>query len=215
MNLKEILAKIYPDATDANIAKYADALVLAMQLYDINTPYRRAAFLAQIGHESGQLAYCVENLNYSSAGLRKTFPKYFPTDALAVQYARKPEAIANRVYANRMGNGTEASGDGWKFRGRGLLQITGRSNYFALNDKMRNVPIGTDFTLSPELLEQPYWAAMSAAWWWSNAKLNYLADKLSGLNDYGTFEAITKTINGGYNGIADRWKIYQRARMMI
>ena len=132
--MKEILKKVYPNSTEENREKYAKALGFAMMRYNITNPNRTRAFLAQVGHESGQLSAIVENLNYSAKGLRSVFGKYFKTDAEAEQYARKPEAIANVVYANRLGNGDTESGDGWRYRGRGLI----RKSQLRQSDK-RNV----------------------------------------------------------------------------
>ena len=160
--------------------------------YQINTPMRIAMFLAQIAHESAGLTRLVENLNYSAEGLMRTWPTRFPTLDMAQQYAREPEKIANRVYANRMGNGDEASGDGWKYRGRGLIQITGKSNYKEFADA-----IGEDYVTDPELLRQPVNAALSAGWFWAERSINRVADT-------GSVEAVTKIINGGTHGLADR-----------
>ncbi len=112
------------------LSYWTDALNKILPEYEINSSLRVAAFLAQCAHESGNFKFLTENLNYRWESLRKVFPRYFPTDELAQQYARQPEKIANRVYANRMGNGDEASGDGWRYRGRGLIQLTGKDNYF-------------------------------------------------------------------------------------
>lgn len=160
--------------------------------YQINTPMRIAMFLAQIAHESAGLTRLVENLNYSAEGLMRTWPKRFPTMDVAQQYAREPEKIANRVYADRMGNGDESSGDGWKYRGRGLIQITGKSNYREFADA-----IGEDYVADPDLLRQPVNAALSAGWFWAERGLNRVADT-------GSVEAVTKIINGGSHGLADR-----------
>lgn len=160
--------------------------------YQINTPMRIAMFLAQIAHESAGLTRLVENLNYSAEGLMRTWPTRFPTLDVAQQYAREPEKIANRVYANRMGNGDEASGDGWKYRGRGLIQITGKSNYKEFADA-----IGEDYVADPDLLRQPVNAALSAGWFWAERSINRVADT-------GSVEAVTKIINGGTHGLADR-----------
>jgi len=158
--------------------------------YNINTPLRKAHFFAQIEHESN-LKPISENLNYSSEGLLKTFPKYF-TPLTAIQYRRQPEKIANKVYANRMGNGDQHSGEGWKYRGRGFIQITGKENYFRLaNDT------DIDCLKNPDLLLQEVNAMVSALWFWNLKGLNSLADK-DNIND------ITKRINGGLNGLADR-----------
>lgn len=213
--MKDVLKQIFPNSTEENRAKYASPLQLAMMRYNIDNPKRIRAFLAQIGHESGQLSAVVENLNYSAKALRSVFGKYFKTDAEAEQYARKPEAIANVVYANRLGNGDTKSGDGWKYRGRGLIQITGKSNYNEASQKMYALPLGVDFVDEPELLATPEYAAQSAAWWWENAGLNAIADGLGGANDTEVFKQITKRVNGGYNGLDDRLAIYERAKTVI
>ena len=202
----EILRKIYP--LSKNIERYAGALDKAMLECGIDTAARARAFLAQVGHESSQLNRVEENLNYSAQALRKVFPKYFPTQQEAVMYAYHPERIANRVYADRMGNGSEESGDGWTFRGRGLIQITGRDNYASMSSLM-----GKDLTIWPDALLLPLDACRSAALWWKANGLNALADKLSGSGERKTFETITKRVNGGLNGIDDRWEIYQRAKV--
>lgn len=160
--------------------------------FEINTPLRIQHFLAQMLHESGNLVYLKENLNYSAQGLVTTFHKYFLTEAIAIPYARQPDKIANKVYASRMGNGDETSGDGAKFKGRGYIQLTGRDNYTALSKDT-----GVDFIGHPELLETVKYAALSAGWFWNKAGLNELADKDDILD-------ITKKINGGENGIDDR-----------
>lgn len=213
--MKDVLKQIFPNSTEKNRAKYASPLRLAMIRYNIDNPNRIRAFLAQIGHESGQLSAVVENLNYSAKALRSVFGKYFKTDAEAEQYARKPEAIANVVYANRLGNGNTASGDGWRYRGRGLIQLTGKANYDKATNEMYALPMGVDFVDEPDLLATPEYAAQSAAWFWENNGLNALADQLGGANDAEVFKAITKRINGGYNGLDDRLAIYQRAKTVI
>ena len=177
---------------------FVSALNTAMGKYQIITPKRIAAFLAQVGHESGQLTQLVENLNYGAPGLMATWPGRFPA-ALAAQVARKPEQIANIAYASRMGNGPAATGDGWKFKGRGLIQVTGWTNYQACG-----AALGVDLLNHPELLEQPIYAALSAAWYWSINGLNGLADACA-------FTAITQKINGGQNGAADRLSLYNKA----
>ncbi|HEK3364601.1 TPA: glycoside hydrolase family 19 protein [Pseudomonas aeruginosa] len=163
----------------------------AMARFEINTPERAAMFLAQVGHESQSLRRLVENLNYSAEGLLKTWPTRF-TPAEAKQYARQPERIANRVYANRMGNGSPDTGDGYRYRGRGLIMITGHDNYAEAGHALA-LPL----VAQPELLEQRTWAAIAAGWWWRSRGLNGLADQ-------GRFERITLMINGGYNGADDR-----------
>ena len=170
--------------------------------YDINTPKRMAAFLAQCGHESGNFTAIKENLNYKAASLRKIFPKYFPDDAIATQYANKPnkqEAIANRIYANRMGNGDESSGDGFRFCGRGLIQLTGRSNYQAFADSLE-----MNINDLPEYLATFEGAAQSACWFWETNNLNRFADS-------GEIIGMTKVINGGYIGLEDRISNYEHA----
>lgn len=156
----------------------------------INTPLRLAHFFAQLDHESG-LKPIAENLNYSSKGLRATFGKYF-TELEAIKYQRKPEMIANRVYANRMGNGDEASGDGWKYRGRGFIQITGFDNYHKLS-----LDNGMDFLEDPELLLTEQYAMISAIWFWNKNNLNKYADQ-------DNIKEVTRRINGGYNGLEHR-----------
>ncbi|MCS9556842.1 glycoside hydrolase family 19 protein, partial [Pseudomonas aeruginosa] len=159
-------------------------------------------------HESSQLTRLVENLNYSAQGLAATWPSRYrgadgKPNALALNLARHPQATANNTYASRNGNGDEASGDGWCYRGRGLLQITGRANYRAAG-----AGLGQPLEQEPELLEQPEWAAISAAWWWASHDLNELADR-------GEFAAITRRINGGLNGQAERLALWERAKRVL
>ena len=169
--------------------------------YDIDTPKRVAAFMAQCGHESGGFTLMQENLNYSAKGLVGTFKKYFPTEAHAKPYERKPEMIANRVYANRMGNGDEASGEGWYFRGRGIIQITGKNNYTKCSQSLFESNVLVE---NPDLLLESEYAIHSACWFWSAARLNELAD----ISDMKT---MTKRINGGYIGLEDRIHHYNHA----
>jgi putative chitinase len=168
--------------------------------FQINTPLRLAHFLAQCGHESGGFKATQENLNYSAKGLNGIFKKYFPTEAAATPYARQPQKIANKVYANRMSNGDEASGDGYKFRGRGYIQLTGRANYTLFGKA-----IGEDVTGNPDVVSGKY-ALLSAAWFWSNNGLNKLAD--GGSTDT-VVTTITKRVNGGTIGLADRIKHFK------
>lgn len=183
---------------------YIDALNKILPEYKINTKLRLAHFLAQILHESGNLKYKSENLNYSAKALRSVFGKYFKTDEIANQYARKPEKIANRVYANRMGNGDEASGDGWLRRGRGLIQLTGTDNYKACT-KALNV----DLMKNPDLIISNAEICMkTACWFWDKNNLNELADK-------DDIKNITKRINGGFNGLEDRSSILKRAKEIL
>lgn len=184
--------------------QYLDALNSFMPMYGINTPQREAAFLAQIAHESADFTRVTENLNYSRAGLAATWPKRFRAaggqpNALADRLHRNPEAIANNVYANRMGNGDEASGDGWRYRGRGLKQLTGHDNYRACG-----LAIGADLVRHPELLEQPQYAVESACWFWK-------ANNLGRLADAGDFVELTRRINGGVIGLREREDYYARA----
>lgn len=167
--------------------------------YEITTPKRIAAFMAQCGHESGGFVFLSENLNYSAQGLMRVFPKYFPDQSTAMAYARNPEKIANRVYANRMGNGNEASGEGFKFRGRGLIQVTGKDNYFWFASSLNITP-----EEAAEYMQTFEGAAQSACWYWENTSLNKLADA-------GDIVTMTKRINGGTIGLADREKHYAHA----
>jgi putative chitinase len=191
------LLQILPNAGPV-AGVFVSALNDAMDLFRITGRLRVAAFLAQVGHESGQLRTMVENLNYSAEGLIRTWPKRFNLTT-ATNVARKPEQIANIVYASRLGNGPAVTGDGWRYRGRGLIQVTGWVNYQACGSAL-----GLDLLAKPELLEQPTYAALSAAWFWSVHGLNVLADA-------GDFQSITKKINGGLNGHADRTATYERA----
>ncbi len=174
--------------------------------YQIDTPRRVAAFVAQCSHESGGFRTIRENLNYKWQSLRKLFPKYFPTDELAQQYAyrhNKQEAIANRIYANRMGNGPEDSGDGYLYRGRGLIQLTGKENYswFAAS-------LDISVKEATEYLETFEGAAQSACWFWESNNLNQWAD-----ND--DILTLTKRINGGIIGLEDRIKHYEHAKEVL
>jgi putative chitinase len=169
-----------------------------MAFYEINTPHRIAMFLAQVGHESGGLRTIKENLNYSADGLKRVFPKYFRT-VNPVDYAKKPEKIANRVYASRMGNGDEASGDGYRYCGRGLIQLTGKSNYEAFAQDM-----GWPLAEATAWLAEPEGAAWSAGWFWDSRELNQWADK-------GDITTVTKKINGGTIGLEDRKSHYEAA----
>jgi putative chitinase len=178
---------------------WLEALDVLLPDYEINTPQRIAAFIAQCAHESGGFKFLKENLNYKAASLQKVFPKYFPSADIAAAYANKPEMIANRVYANRMGNGDEHSGDGFKYCGRGLIQLTGKDNYswFAAS-----------LEISPEeasaYLETFEGAAQSACWFWETNNLNVEADA-------GDIKKMTKKINGGYIGLEDRIHHYENA----
>ncbi len=181
--------------------KFLQPLNDAMARFEINTPPREAAFLAQLAHESGQLRTLVENLNYGAPGLLATFKKYFTPDQ-AKAYERQPEKIANRVYANRIGNGDEASGDGWRYRGRGPIQLTGRENY-----RKCGAAIGIDIEANPDLVQQPAGGALAAAWFWSVNKLNALADA-STVKSCGAISAKVNGTNPAH-GLSERlafWK---------
>lgn len=166
-----------------------------MEKFQINTPLRLCHFLAQCAHESGNFKAVTENLNYGPVALLATFKKYFPNAAKADLYARKPEKIANLVYGNRMGNGDEASGEGFKYRGRGYIQLTGKVNYQSF-DKV----VDENVTDNPDLVATKY-PLLSAAWFWNSRTLNTLADK--GASD-ADVTAITKKVNGGTHGLEDR-----------
>jgi len=194
--LKQLLPK------NPYIDYWHHALSQLLPDYEINTPQRIAAFMAQCAHESGEFTALKENLNYKPATLRKLFGKYFPTDELANEYCAKPnkqEAIASRIYANRMGNGNEASGDGYKYCGRGLIQLTGKSNYVAFADSLQITP-----EEASEYLATFEGAAQSACWFWETNNLNKWADA-------GDIVKMTKIINGGTIGIDDRIKHYEHA----
>ena len=178
---------------------WCEALNMILPDYDIDTSQRVSAFLAQCAHESGGFRFLKENLNYKAASLRKVFPKYFPSDELATAYANKPEMIANRVYGGRMGNGDEHSGDGYKYCGRGLIQLTGKSNYQNFADS-----IETAVEDIPEFLATFEGAVQSACWFWESNNLNQFADK-------GDILTMTKRINGGTIGLEDRIKHYEHA----
>jgi len=167
--------------------------------YEINTPQRVAAFIAQCAHESGGFKFLTENLNYRWETLRKLFSKYFPTDELAKQYEKKPEKIANKIYGGRMGNGPEETGDGFRYCGRGLIQLTGKSNYQNFADS-----IETSVEEVSEYLQTFEGAIQSACWFWESNNLNALADA-------GDIKMMTKKINGGFIGLEDRIKHYEHA----
>ena len=184
--------------TDANtLTNWYNALLDSMPEDMIENPNRIAGFLAQTSHESGKYKFLTENLNYSDKGLLKTFPKYF-NESNVMEYARKPEAIANRVYANRMGNGDEASGDGWRYCGRGLIQLTGKNNYQAFaNSEQMNIEEVPDYLITY------VGAVRSALWFWNKNNLNDTADA-------GDLLMMTKKINGGTHGLAERTSEYTR-----
>jgi len=193
-NLK--LSNLKGHIPDAVIAMIPDTA----SKFGINTPLRLAHFLAQCGHESGGFRATQENLNYSAKGLMGIFKKYFPNASLAAQYERKPAKIAARVYGGRMGNGNEASGEGYKFRGRGYIQLTGKENYTAFGKS-----IGEDILSNPDVVSSKY-ALLSAAWFFSKNGLHKMAD--SGASD-AVVTQITKRVNGGTIGLPDRIKHFK------
>ena len=214
------LLKILPNAVQV-AGFFVPVLNTAMNRHQVVGQKRIAAFIAQVGHESGQLTRLVENLIYSADGLANTWPNRYAEpegkggyvkvlvkdrqrnkpNALGLSLAGKPEQIANNVYAGCMGN--TAPGDGWKYRGRGLIQLTGKTNY-----QLCGEALGLDLLTQPELLEKPQHACMAAAWFWSSNGLNSLADKSD-------IETITRRVNDGLTGLADRQAIYARALKVL
>ncbi len=190
------LRAIMPQASD-EADRYVGPLNQAMATHGINTPTQQAAFLAQISAESMQLHRTVESLDYSAQRMTQVWPRRFPTEAAAAPYAHNPEALANRTYAIRNGNGDETSGDGFRFRGRGLIQVTGRANYRALG-----------FENNPEALAEPQNAADTAAAFWQSSGLN---GRTADVLDQTQFDAVSRSLNGGDTGIQDRRDAYQRA----
>jgi putative chitinase len=191
--LKEMIPK------NPYVDQWYEAISEILPEYEITTPQRVAAFLAKCAHVSGGFVFLKENLNYKAASLRRVFPKYFPDDAIAAQYAGKGEMIANRVYANRMGNGDEASGDGFRYCGRGLIQLTGKNNYTFFAGSL-DIPVEE----ASEYLQTFEGAVQSACFFWEQNKLNQWADA-------GDILTLTKRINGGTIGLEDRQKHYQHA----
>jgi putative chitinase len=198
MNLEKLKGHV-PDTVIAQIPG-------VMEKFQINTPLRLAHFLAQCGHESGGFRLTKENLNYSAKGLMGIFKKYFPTEALAKQYERKPEKIANKVYGGRMGNGPEASGEGAKFCGRGYIQLTGKDNYTAFGKS-----INEDIAANPTVVAEKY-ALLSAAWFFNKNGLHKLAD--GGATD-AVVTSITKRVNGGTIGLPDRIKHFKEYHALL
>ena len=174
--------------------QWVDALNGTFDRFNINTPRQQAAFIGQCGHECGNFRILEENLNYRAATLMKLWPKRFPTQEIANAYAGNPKKIANMVYANRMGNRDESSGDGYRFRGRGCIQLTGSTNYFNAGKAL-----GMDFWADPDLVGTPTYAALTAGWFWSTHKCNELAEAADWVK-------LTKAINGGTIGLDDRIK---------
>lgn len=197
----DTLKKILPQCK--NPEEWAFELSIILPEKGFRTKQDFAMFLAQCGHESAELNVLSENLNYSKQGLRKVFSKYFPDDQTAKRYARQPKWIASRVYAGRMGNRNEQSMDGWKYRGRGILQITGANNYRACSLYLFG---DTRLLDEPDLLLQPTYAILSACWYWGRNNLfKYSSD----------IRRATKIVNGGYNGIPHREAIYKKALLVL
>ena len=194
---KEQLSSVI--GNNSNLDGWYEALSTVLPEYEIDSPQRVAAFIAQCTHESGGFKRLKENLNYKWESLRKVFPKYFPDDELAQEYAHKQEQIANRVYGGRMGNGDESSGDGFRYCGRGLIQLTGKNNYTKFAES-----IGMAVEEVPTLLETFEGAVKSACWFWKTNNLNQYADA-------GDILTMTKRINGGTIGLEDRIKHYNHA----
>ena len=212
----EQFADLFPKAEDPQ--SWVDSMNNVFPKYEINTPNRIAAFLAQCGYESGGWKVFEENLNYSAERLMVIFKKYFPKEELAKAnaYARKPEKIANLVYGGRLGNGPEESGDGWLYRGRGPIQLTGKNNYREFAKYMFDKNLIED---QEKFLNNPYlvaatatadrkFALMSAIWFWNKNKLNVQADA-------GNLELMTRKINGGSNGLTDRIELYDKAIRLL
>jgi len=201
---KEQLQAIMPAAKVDNIEFYLTALNNQLSEYQIISNMQVAHFIAQIAHESGSFKYRRENLNYSAKALRAVFGKYFSSDEMADEHARNPESIANIVYANRMGNGDSDSGDGWRYRGRGLIQLTGRNNYSRCG-----ADIGLNIEAEPELLAKDAETAVAAAcWYWKINKLNSPADQ-------DDIKLVTRKINGGYHGLEERTAFLNRAKEVL
>lgn len=197
MNLDKLKGHI-PDSVIKQIPEVSEK-------FGVNTPLRLAHFLAQTGHESGGFKITTENLNYSAKGLTNIFKKYFTPES-ALEYQRKPEKIANIVYANRMGNGNQASGDGFKFRGRGYIQLTGKTNYQAFDKTVED-----NIEANPDLVATKY-PLLSAAWFWSKNGLNAIADQ--GATDE-VITKITKRVNGGTIGLPDRIKHFKEYHQLL
>ena len=195
MNVEQLAQALHMPIDHAE--QWVDAINTTFETFGIDTPEQQASFLGQCGHESNGFTALVENLNYKAESLCKVWPKRFPSLEAAQPYHRNPEAIANKVYANRMGNGDEDSGEGFAYRGRGLIQLTGKSNYQACGDAL-----GVDLVSDPDLVSTPMYAALSAGWFWHTHHLNSIAEDIT---------AVTKKINGGTIGLEDRVARTERA----
>lgn len=200
----EQLQAILNTSDSEKAERYLAGLNECFDRYQINTSLRIAHFMAQVCHESGNFKFTSENLNYSAKALRGVFGKYFPSDDMADEYARQPEKIANRVYASRMGNGDEQSGEGWAYRGRGLIQLTGKDNYQNFSESC-----DVDVIANPDLVAQdPALCVSAAAWFWDSRSLNRYADD-------DDIKTVTKRINGGYNGLEDRQEKLDNAKNVL
>jgi putative chitinase len=196
---------LMPAATKQSIDLYLPEWIIFLPKYEVTTPLRLRMYFSQIAHETGQLKRIEENLNYSAPQLMKTWPKRFSNLNIALKYARKPQAIANYVYANRGGNGPESSGDGWKNRGRGLIQTTFKNNYLAYS---RAIYKDDRCVENPDLLLLPKDAVESSLFFWKNNGLNFHADRED-------LVKATRIINGGLNGFDDREKFYNRSKSIF
>ncbi len=207
---QQLGALLAAPAADPRPGLWVGPLNKAMAACAISTPVRQAAFLAQVMHESSTLKQVQESLGYSAARLREVWPGHFASDAAAAPFSHQPEKLANHVYANRMGNGDEASGDGWRYRGRGLIQLTGRANYARFSHEMQ-----LDALANPDLLQLPPGAALSAGWFWVAHGLNEVADATAGPKADAYFVEITKRINGGNNGLLQRRAFWALAKAVL
>lgn len=204
MITEQILRSAFPRCKSPGI--WVTALLPALSKYDISSKARIASFLGQIAHESGQFNTLEENLSYTAPRLMKVWPKRFPNLGFAKQYERNPAKLGNYVYANRIGNGDELTGDGYRYRGRGLIQLTGRSNYASASEIL-----GINLLNNPDQLLEPNFAAMSAAWFWASHGLNELADDKTDDDDWEDFTTITRRINGGTAGLNERFALFKAA----
>ena len=201
MTTDELLVK----ASSFINAKYYSYFAKYCDKYNINTPLRLAHFLSQVNHESGDMKYIEENLNYSAKRLLQVFPKYFKTLEEAKKYEYKHEKIANKIYANRMGNGDEQSGDGYRYRGRGPIQLTGKNNYILFANWVKN----KDIINNPDLiLKDNDLLVLTAFFYWDYRKINNII--IDNANQYEICKKVTRAINGGYNGLDDRWQRFQK-----
>ena len=180
-------------------AEWVDPLNETFQKFNILTPRQQGAFIGQCGHECGNFKVLEENLNYRAVTLMKLWPKRFPTQEVANSYEKNPKKIANMVYSSRMGNRDESSGDGYRFRGRGCIQLTGHSNYYHAGQAC-----GVDFVMSPDLVGTPKYAAITAGWFWSTHNCNTFAENQDWI-------ALTKKINGGTIGLSQRIEHTEKA----